>query len=273
MTFDSFALQEKAEHLARQFFEDDDGNVNSFASWVLDICVRARDKDFLLIHNAGGWGNRALVNCLQWEKSIVNGVSDTLERLGYSWLLVQYFRCGNTWQEKIQDVKEQVRFFATKAKILAAVIEFVASHLEHLRVIMIGISQGAAFSNSVMQQMNSLKRVYSIELGMFFPYLSHRLITEKTLAIDSNGLVPDAAVRRDIKAYIRAYSAAPFRWTWHLLRGRPVRFINCVNVRGHNYDWRYPFRQQVVDFLDKNFSTTEYIKDTEYSGDEVRGVL
>ena len=255
MTVDSLALREEACLLGRQLFGDEENKVNDFTDRVLDICFRARDRDFLFIHNAGGWGNRALEHCLQWERSIVAGVIDTIERLGYTWSLVQHFRTGHSWREMKRDVREQFCFFASKARILAAEVEFVTHHLDNLKVILIGISQGAAFTNAVMQQITTLQQVYSIELGMFFPYLSHRMITERTLAIDSNGLAPDAAVRRDMRAYVRAYTAAPFRWTGHLLTGKPVRFSNCVNVRGHNYDWRHPFRRQVVDFLETNFGT------------------
>ena len=140
---------------------------------------------------------------------------------------------------------------------MAAELEFIIRHIDDLKVIMVGVSQGAAFTNSVMQQLTRLQRVYSIELGMFFPYLSRRVITERTLALDWNGLVPDAAVRRDLMAGVRASLAAPYRCLGHWLVGRPVGLNSCVNVRGHNYDWGYAYVQRrVVGFLEGNFDTT-----------------
>ncbi len=256
MAADNPALLQEAHHLAYQLFGDRAGKVSSFTDRLLDTCTRARGKDFLLVHNPGGWGTNTLEQCLQWEKSIVTGIGATIERLGYSQLLVQYFRSGNGWREQIRDIREQYRFFATKARVMAAELEFITQHIDNLKVVLIGISQGAAFTNSVMQQLTRLDRVYSIEFGMFFPHISRRVITERTLVLDSNGLVPDAAVRLDIMAVAKAYMVAPFRWVKHLLKARLVRFGYCVRVRGHDYDWGYPqVRQQVVDFLETNFGT------------------
>jgi hypothetical protein len=255
VTTDYLVLQKEARHLARQLFEDKAEMVTSFTERLLDICDRARGKDFLLIHNPGGWGSRALEQCLRWERNLVNGISATIERLGYTWLLIQHFRTGTGWRERIQDIREQSRFFATKARILAAELEFITSHIDNLKVILIGASSGAGFSNSVVQQLTKPLPVYSIELGMFFTHISKRVITERTLAVDWNGIVPDAAVRREIWVGVRAYLAAPFRWLKYRLRGRPVRFTDCVSVRGHIYDWGYPYVQRrVVEFLETNFS-------------------
>jgi hypothetical protein len=257
MTVDHLVLREEGLHLAQQLFGEQAEMVATFADRLMDTCVRAHGKDFLLIHNPGGWGNNTFERCLQWEKNIVMGISATVEKLGYERLLVQYFRTGSSWLERLRDVGQQFRFFATKAEIMAAELEFITHHIDNLRVILIGISQGAAFTNSVMQQLTECPQVYSIELGMFFPYLSRRVITGRTLSLDSNGLVPDAAVRRDLMAGARAYMASPFRWLGHLLVGRPVRFSQCVNVRGHDYDWGYAYVQRrVVDFLESNFGTT-----------------
>ncbi len=248
------ALREEAGDLACQLFEDAAGMVTGFTNRLLDICSRARGKDFLLIYNSGGWGSSTWEHCAQWERSIVTGVSATIERLGYTWLLIQYFRSGTSWRGRLRDVGEQFHFFANRARITAAEVEFITRHIDNLKVVLMGVSQGAAFTNAVMQQLGKLDRVYSIELGMFFPHLSRRVLTERTLALDWNGLVPDAAVRRDLLAGARAYLAAPFRWLAHLLKGRPVKFGHCVNVRGHNYDWGYPYvRRRVTGFLETNF--------------------
>lgn len=46
-------LQEEARRLARQLFGDKADKVASFTNRILDICVRARDKDFLLLWHQG----------------------------------------------------------------------------------------------------------------------------------------------------------------------------------------------------------------------------
>ncbi len=256
MPVDYQALREDAHHLARQFFGERAPRVHSFTNRIMDVCVRVQDKDFLLIRNPGGWGSKTLEQCLHWERSIVAGISSTLEQLGYTFFLVQYLRSGNDWREWLRDMREQIRFFTNKARVMAAEVELITRHLDHLNVILIGASQGAAFSNAVMQNITDRQRVYSVELGMFFPHVPRRVVTERTLAIDSNGMVPDAAASLDIKACTTACLAAPFQWLGHHLRGRPVSFSQCVNVRGHHYDWGQSYVQrQVVDFLKANFGT------------------
>ena len=256
MTNDDLALREEAHHLAQQLFGNESEKSISFTNRLLDICTRARGKDFLLIHNPGGWGNTHIEHCLLWERSIVDGISSTIERLGYSWLLIQYFRTGNGWREVMRDIKEQFRFFASKAEIMAAELEFLTRHINTLKVILIGVSQGATFGNAVMQHLPQLRQVYSIELGLFFLQRPRRIVTERTLAIDGNGLMPDAMMEWDIITMLRAFLAAPFRWLKYWLGGKPTKFSYCINVPGHEYNWEYPeVRQQVGDFLEANFST------------------
>lgn len=254
----ALALWEEACRLGRQLFGNDSGEDTRFANRLLDIYTGARDKDFLLIHNPGGWGNSPLEYCLHWERSIVAGISATLDRLGYTWLLSQHFRGGSGWREHIRDIKEQFRFFAFRRKILAAEVEFLIQHIKNLNVILIGVSHGAAFSNAVMQKLSGLHRVYSIELGVFFLQRSRRVVTEKTLAIDSNGLMPDAIMEGDLIAMLKTLPAAPFRWIKYRLEGKPVKFSHCINVSGHEYNWEYPeVRQQIGDFLEVNFGAKD----------------
>lgn len=254
------ALQEEVRHLAQQLFDNDSKGGINFTNSLLDICWRARDKDFLLIHNPGGWGSTRLEGCLQWERSVVEGVSATIEQLGYTWLLTQHLRSGSSWWAHMRDVKEEARFFlkgkSSKARVLAAELKFIIQHISNLKVILIGASQGAAFSNAAMQQLGGLHQVYSIELGIFFPHMSRRVVTERTLAIDSNGLMPDPMAHRNLKAGFKAYITAPFRWIKYRLQGKPEKFTYCVNTPGHDYSWEYPeVQQKITNFLTTNIGT------------------
>jgi len=249
-------LVEEVNRLAEQLFGDDIKKGANFTGRLLDMCTRAEDKDFLLIHNPGGWGTTRVENLLQWERSIVEGVSTTIEKLGYTWSLIQYFRTNSGWRETMEDIKEQFRFFTSKAKIMAAELRFITQHFNTLRVVMIGVSQGAAFSNAVVQYLDGLDRVSSIELGMPFPYKSRRVITEKTLALDSNGLMPDALMEWNVPTIIRTYLTAPFRWIKYKLQGKQIKFTYCINVPGHDYNWDYPeVQRQIEDFLNMEFGT------------------
>ena len=264
MVTDYKILNEEANHLAERLFGDNIEKRASFASRLMDICSRASDKDFLLIHNPGGWGVTKTEDLLQWERSIVEGVSATMANLGYKCSSMQYFRSNHGWQAEIGDLREQTRFFRNKARIMAAELEFVTRHLDNLRVVMIGVSQGAAFSNAVAQNLNGLNRVFSIELGTPFIYKSRRFITERTLALDSNGLMPDAVMDWHISTIIKTYLGAPVRWMKFRLQGKRVKFTYCVNVPGHDYNWEYPEVQSKIEtFLNINFGNKGNTEETE----------
>jgi len=261
MTDDYLTLKEEADHLAQQLFGNDTKKCASFTNRLLDIYSNAQDKDFLLIHNPGGWGTTPLERSLHWERSIVEGVHATINRLGYKSLLRQYFRTDTGWRGFLYDVREQARFFVAKAKIMAAELKFITGHLKNIQVIMVGVSQGAAFSNAVVQCISKLDRITSIELGLPFPYKSRRVITENTLALDSNGLMPDAVMEWNVLTMLRMFSAAPFRWVKYRLQGRRIKLGYCVNMPGHDYNWEYPeVQRQIEEFLYTNFGSKNNVE-------------
>ncbi len=255
MTDDYSVLIEEANQRAKELFGDDRKKCAAFSQQVQDIYLGAEGKDFLLIHNPGGWGTTHLENLLQWERSIVEGVSATIDKLGCTQFLMQYFRSGRGWREIIADVREQYRFFQVKARIMAAVLDLITRHLDSIRVVIIGVSQGAAFTNAVTQYLDGLGRVFTIELGTPFPYKSHRVTTERTLSLDGNGLMPDALMEWDVSTILKTYLTAPFRWLKYKLQGKGVKFTYCINLPGHDYNWDYPeVQRQIEDFLNRHFS-------------------
>lgn len=265
VTDKNLTLEKEARLLAQQLFGNNMKKCEGFINRLMDIFVRAREKDFLLIHNPGGWGDTTLDELIWWEKSLVDGVTATIEQQGYSWLLVQYFRSGGRWWSHLRDMKKQFSFHrkgkSPEAKIMAAELRFITQHNPSLKLIMIGVSQGAAFGNAVMQQLEDVYQIYSIELGTFFPYMPHRVLTERTLAIDSNGVIPDPVANGNLKAGFKAYVTAPFRWLKYRLHGKPAKFTYCINVPGHDYSWEYPeVRRKVENFLNANFGVKNKVE-------------
>jgi pimeloyl-ACP methyl ester carboxylesterase len=253
MTSLDLILRKEAYSLAQQLFESEEKGCD-FAEQLLDVCAKAKGKDVLIVHNPGGWGHARLDQCLEWERSIVSGVTAVVEEMGYSSLLTQYFRSGTGRRERMRDLREQFRFFAPKATIMAAWLRFIIEHVSSINVILVGISQGAAFGSSVMRQLGGHYPVYSIELGFPFQYKSWRIVTERTIPINSNGVIPDVLAQGNLWIGARILTAAPFKWMWHRIRGRRVSFAHCFNAPGHEYDWDNPkIRKRITDFLKTNF--------------------
>ena len=251
----NLTLREEAYHLAEQVFGSKEAG-SDFANQLVNVCTGARGRDFLIVHNPGGWGHARLDQCLEWEQSIVTGIKDAIEEMGYSVFLMQHFRSGTGWREHMHDIREQIRFFTSKASIMSTWLQFIMTHTGAINVILVGISQGAAFSNAVMQQLNGDYPVYSIELGFPFQYKSRRVIAEKTLALEDNGVQPDALAQGNLWVGVELFVAAFFKWIWYHLRGKRVVLAYCVTAPGHEYDWANPqLQRRIKDFLKANFST------------------
>jgi len=255
MTGANLTLREEAYRLAQQLFGTEEAGTD-FANQLLDVCAKARGKDFLIVHNPGGWGHARLNQCLEWEGGIVNGIKAAVEEMGYNLLLTQYFRSGMGWREQMRDLKEQFHFFASKAVVMAAWLQFIMARVKAIKVILVGISQGAAFSSAVMRQLGGRYPVYSIELGFPFQYKSRRVITGRTLVVEGNGLRHDDLVQGNLWVGARILMTAPFKWMWYRIRGERVLFAHCVTAPGHEYDWANPeIKRQVRGFLKANFGT------------------
>jgi len=253
-------LVEEVDLLGRQLFGNNTRSRAELTNRLLDICTRIQGKDILLIQNPGGWGSTPLEDLLPWERSIVDGVVATIERTGYSWVLVQHFRNSNRIWSRMRDAKEEISFLfngrSRKVEEMAAEVEFIARRFDNIKIVLIGVSQGAAFSNAVMRQIRGAYQIYSIELGIFFPHMSRRVITERTLAIDDNGQIPDPVSHGKLLVSFKAYIGAPYRWLKYRLHGQPKKLTYCVNAPGHDYNWAYPLvHERIEDFLKINFGT------------------
>jgi hypothetical protein len=193
-----------------------------------------------------------------WEQSIVTGVTSTLEKLGYNTVMRQYLRSGDAlWGGKSVYKEAQVFLFGKsyRAEVFAEQLKFIADSLPELKIVLVAASQGASFNNMAMMRLDHNKQIYSIELGTFFPHMKRRRLTEKNLAIDSNGFREDPMCHRDLWSGTKAYIKAFYRWFKYRVQGDRVKFTHCINTPGHEYKWEYPeVHERITGFLTANFS-------------------
>ena len=263
MVNQSLALEQEIRVLAKPLYYSAEKRTN-FTKRLLDICDKVEDVDFLLIHSPGGFGSTPLEHLLEWERSVVDGICATFDRFGHNYLLTQHFRTRHNRWAHFKDMKEQAIALLTgkysdnypEPKAMAAELRFITKNFTDLKILLIGASQGAAFGNTVMRQITDLKRVYSIELGIFFPHKPRRVLTERTLAIDNNGTMPDPMSQRNLLLGGKAYVTAPYRWLKYKRQGNPKKFTYCINTPGHDYNWQYPeVSGRITNFLKERFNT------------------
>ncbi len=260
MSGDENGLAREMDQLAQQFHGNSRKKRVEFVAWLRDARQVASGKQFLVIHNPGGWGCRRMEDCVDWEKSVVDGVGATMAELGYSWSMVQYFRSGESFWRHMMEVRKEAVFFFTgrcyAARVLAAGLELLSRHQPDLTVVLVGASQGAAFGNAVMRELHGQSRVYSIELGIFFAHVPRRVVTERTLALDTNGLMPDPMVHLNLWVSVKAHVRALVEWTRYRLQGKPTRYVYCIHNEGHEYFWDYPeVHGRIQRFLNAEFGT------------------
>ena len=260
MNGDGADLEREIEELSRRSHGGRRKKRIEFAAWLRDVYRTASDKRFLVIHNPGGWGNARLDELLDWEKSVVDGVGATMDELGHSWATVQHFRSGSSYWRHVMEIRKEIIFFfagrSHAARVLAAGLKLLNRHLPELTFLLVGASQGAAFGNAVMRELDGHGSVYSIELGTFFPHVPRRVLTERTLAIDTNGLMPDPMFKLNFWVGVKAYFRAIIEWSRYLMRGKRVKFVYCIHNRGHEYFWEYDaVHGGVQRFLKARFGT------------------
>ncbi len=247
-------LNHEAYTSARNIFKSRK-QADEFAGRLVEVCSQAEGKDFLIVHNPGGWGRARMETCLEWEKGLVNGIASVIGEMGYSFIITQYFRSGFGCKEEVTDLLEQLRFFSHKAGKMAAWLKFVIGHTDDITIILMGVSQGAAFGNAVMQRLDEGDSVYSIELGFPFAYKTRRRTSKRMLAVDNNGDQPDKMVEGSLWDGMAVFAAAPFKWLGHRLRGEKVSLSHCVNPPGHEYHWGNPsIQSRIRGFLKANFA-------------------
>jgi hypothetical protein len=246
-----------ARELAAKLFPHSRKKQRIFSHDLREMYSAANGKNVLIIHSPGGWGNTRWDGLLEWEKSIVTGVTVTLEKLGYSCTMKQYFRSGDALWGGTSWFKEGQFFLFGKnsrAEVLAAELSLIRKSLPKLSVVLVGASQGAAFDNMVMMKSENTDRLYSIELGTFFGHMRRRQLTEKNLAIDSNGIMRDPMCHRDLWKGTKSYFKAFIRWFNYKAQGKPVKFTHCINTPGHEYQWEYPeVKGKITQFLTAAF--------------------
>jgi len=243
------SVAEDAAELAKELFGDYQEKYNDFASQLLATYVEAKDKDFVLVFNSGGWGWNFTENSPGWY-SISTGIESELDKLGYSSLLLNYRRTGETLRGIIDEGVEMVTFYPSKAKNLACRVEFLTSHISDLKVIIAGESDGTVISDSAMNILRDNSQVYSIQTGP--PFWHKHVVQERTLVLDNNGRHPDTFSKGDIPTML---------WTsLGDVLGIPQseessgRVLFFLRAPGHDYRWQYPdVCSQITNFLEENF--------------------
>ena len=259
-------VEQQAWQLAAEVVGSGKKAQEQFVSEVLDLYSRIKDSDLVIFCNSGGWGNKPLSSDYQGQ-SWLTGIEAELTQLGYKPYLIDDIRTGDGLIERFLEFKEHLTRYPSKAKVLAAKIDFLTQNIADLKVIVTGQSNGAALAGEVANRLKDNSRVYSIQVGIPFWHGVHEV--NNSLVIDNSGVGSDALTQRDLltiiksnwgKLFILNHAPAFTPVDWFI--SRAVLILTSYNfglgleAPGHEYMWEYPGVGPVIEaFLVKNFDT------------------
>ena len=236
-----------------------------FVADVLGLYYKVKDNDMAIFCIPGGWGKEPLAANAEGRSWLI-GMEAELDELGCNYCVVDNIRTGNGLVEYLFEFKEQLTHCPSKAKDLAAKIDFLTQQVAGLKVIITGQSNGAAFAGEVIRRLEENSTVYSIQVGV--PFWHRVSKTSQSLVIDNNGIGSDALTDRDLLRLLKANLAKIFILNhvpsftpidWVITRAGlvfwPYNFGLELRAPGHDYMWEYPGVGPVIEaFLVKNFS-------------------
>jgi hypothetical protein len=249
-------IVDEAYGKAAELFQGNLGQCQEFVNMLINSYLESVNKDFIIIHNPEGWGFYSLEEADEDDqaKSLVDGITSTLESWNYSCVVLTFPRTQPGLSGMVGEINNTLSYFAREAEILAAGVEFLTQQLPETDIILVGISQGAAFGNEVMKLLPDTPQVYGIEAGLPFAY--EPFCTERNFIINYNGTVPDALAQGDFWGLSAAYLSSPFKWLYSKIQGEETkRFGDYIQIPGHDYRWTYPrVSSQITDFLADKFA-------------------
>ena len=239
-------VREDANSLASEFIDSNSADYDMFVDNLLEVYSEAVGNDVLLIFNSGGQGQEEIGP--EWG-SILEGIEEELEKLGYTHMLVIYERTLGGFWNFVKELRETFLSYPSKGKPLAAQIGFLTEHIEDIRVILLGESSGAMVGSQAMKLSQANSRVYSIQTGI--PFYYRQAVSDRSLAMNSNGIDPDSLSNGDLWMIFRANLGRIPTY-----RPEEGHFLFYLRTPGHIYTWDHPgVNSQISSFLEKYFGS------------------
>jgi hypothetical protein len=220
---------------------------DDFIAQLLNTYLAAKDKDVVMIFNSGGWGWTP-VEATTEGQSFIAGIESELASSGYSSLMLDFRRTAKNANGIISEAMLVLGLYPAKAKDLAARVEFLTRHLPDTKVILAGVSNGTIICDNVMSILGDMPHVYSIQMGP--PFWGDSRVSDRSLVVRSNGVVPDSFSDGDLFTIIRAN----LETLLGIPQGDPGNILLYIGAPGHDYQWHHPeVHSQVIDFLQRQF--------------------
>jgi len=203
--------------------------------------------DVIIIFNSGGWGNTPLERADDFLP-IAKGIQETLNEWGYNSIIVPYNRTKDSFLGTIGGIKGTIFSFQNQTEKLSGNIEDFLKENPGKKIIITGLSNGAAFANEIMEKLSKDKNsaVFAIEVGT--PFWEKTSNSEDILVLNNEG--KDPLVKGDIKILFSTILKMPLRWFWAKISGKNINFSRAFYMPNHAYSWA-DVKPEVNSFLEE----------------------
>ena len=214
-----------------------------------DILAEAEKSDILIIFNPGGWGDTSYEKAKDLSP-IIEEMKGAIKGWGYESVVVPYIRSRDDILGRISEIKEMFRSFNNSSADLAKKIEYVAEKMPDKKIVLTGLSNGAAFVNETYKKISDKAKesIYCIVLGP--PFWASNASGSNVLVLDNKG--KDSLAKGDIKTLLSDAFRGPFKWLSSLISGKELALSEAFTASGHIYSWPSPdVGPEIVSFLEQ----------------------
>lgn len=208
------------------------------------------ESDLIIILNPGGWGDASLEEAKDLLP-IVEGIKDSLTEWGHNVVVIPYNRAKDGILNKFSAAKDFFQGYNASSEKFAEDLNSVAKSFPGKKIILAGLSNGAAFINETYEKVSQDVKdsLYAISIGA--PFWSREVEDKNVLQLDNNG--KDALSRGEIGSLLLATIKAPFSWLISKFKGEDLSLAHAFRAEGHNYSWSSPeTKDSIVAFLENN---------------------
>ncbi|MDD5555541.1 MAG: hypothetical protein PHO19_02665 [Candidatus Pacebacteria bacterium] len=217
---------------------------NNSETFAKELKEAGETSDFVIIFNSGGFGT--VKPELAYDlKPIIDDLKGEVEGMNYKVAVVPYYRTKETIIGRIGYLKEMFLSFPSESKDLAKRIKDFVEENPGDKVLMAGLSNGAAFVNETMEDLQGINNVFAIEMGT--PFWSTKNPAENILILDNKGR--DSLSIGDKGQLMLSLLQSPFKWIASRIEGRKISFSEAMVAPGHQYSW-LEVEEEVVSFLE-----------------------
>ena len=208
-----------------------------------ELMEAGRNSDVVIVFNSGGWGTVPFEKAFDFNP-IINETEKIIESRNHKVSVVEYYRTEDSFFAKVASLRDVLFNFPDSSKVFAGRIEEFLKANPNEKIILAGLSNGAAFVDASMADLkNEDNSVLAIELGA--PFWKKNVKGENILALNNQA---DILANGELGHLVFTLIKSPFVWAYFNITGNHISMTEAMHVEGHDYSWP-EVKAQLTEFL------------------------